>query len=612
MRHYRFLSLLLAIVLVFACVITYTAQTRVTPVTAQEDGVLDLSTWDFHKNGTVKLEGRWEFYFNQFITPEAFERGIDSKPVYVDVPSARSAMNEVKPFPETQFYGTMRMRVKLPAGNEIYGIKSHIILSAYKLYLNGTFMDEVGKVGTGRDGSEPYYKVLYSYYNPIGNELDIIYHTSDFYFDDCAIMAPELGYADQISQLSRMNIAEELFLFGMLLTMGFYHLGLYYSRKKDMATLYFGIFCLMFGLRMLIVGEKVLPSTLHINYLIYARLAYITVYAGFTALCAFLYTSFLDLFKKRFMYTALLISSIAAFVTLVAPFRVVDKFLVLYAAMGFAMLGYAMIKLILGIKRKIRFSGIVLFGFIVIILSFLNDFIYELTLTNHASLIPVGIAVFILTQAYTLSNKFSYAYMEIENLSLENEKILDELKNVNSNLESIVESRTKELRDALEEMDLMSKTDYLTKLPNRRLMFQKIKELQRDKTPFYVCIADIDKFKIVNDTYGHDKGDVILKDLSDRLVAAIGDSGFVGRWGGEEFMMILYGENDGEVLDRAEEIREVIASKYNIVIHSAITITIGICKYIPEFSLDVAIANSDKALYEGKINGRNQCRLFHL
>ena len=168
--------------------------------------------------------------------------------------------------------------------------------------------------------------------------------------------------------------------------------------------------------------------------------------------------------------------------------------------------------------------------FSVLGITFINDFIYQITLTNTPSLIPLGVTVFTFTQAYTLSASFSSAFTKAEKLSIENELILSELKLMNSNLESLVEERTSDLQKALDEMDAMSKTDYLTKLPNRRLMLSRIEQLIQQNRSFYIGLADIDYFKDINDRYGHMKGDEILVQISEILHAVVGSCGFVGRW----------------------------------------------------------------------------------
>jgi len=573
------------------------------------NGVLDLSNWSFEKNGIVSLEGVWSFYFNRFLTHEDFVQGIDLMPTPLEIPSTKESMARFKPFEENKFYGTMRLVIKLPEGRSTYGLRTDIILTSFKLYIDGDLHGEVGNVGTSGENSIPYYNILTTYFNPESHEVELIYHTSDFTAEDCTIVAPKIGLASQISQKVQLGLGRDLFLFGMLLIMAIYHFGLYIMRTKDRAPLYFGVFCLLFALRMLLVGERFLPSYLNLGFFVYGRMAYLSVFIGFAALCGFLYYALDGLFAKWFVKFSIALGSLVAFLILWIPYSSADKLLMIYAGFAFILLSYAMIRLVIGVWKGFPFANIVLLGFAFLGITIINDFIYQITLANTPSLIPFGVSVFTFTQAYTLSARFSNAFTRAEQLSAENKSILSELKLMNSNLESLVKERTSDLQKALEEMEVMSKTDYLTKLPNRRLVLAKIKELIEQKKDFYIGLADIDHFKDINDQFGHVKGDEILVLLSEILRAAIGGCGFVGRWGGEEFLIVLETEQLDTIHGKANEIRRAVAEYCHADIGKSVTITLGLCQYRENISLDILIASADEALYRGKLAGRNQCMI---
>jgi diguanylate cyclase (GGDEF)-like protein len=571
------------------------------------NGILDLSGWLFEKDGIVSLKGEWSFYFNHFYDHEDFIQGVDILPAPVEVPSTMKSMAPLKPFEENTFYGTMRLVIKLPDDEKTYGLRSDIILTSFQLYVDGTLSGEVGKAGTSEQTSVPYYDKLTTYFQPENNEVELIYHTSDFTAKDCTIAAPRIGLADQISREAQLGMGRDLFLFGMLLIMGIYHFGLYIMRLKDRAPLYFGVFCLLFALRMLLVGERFLPGHLNLGFFAYGRLAYFCVFVGFAALCGFLYHALEGLFAKWFLKYSIVWGAVFGFLILCMPYNLADLLLVVYAVFGFVLLGYAMVRLVNGVWKKQPFANTVLLGFAFLGMTFINDLIYQITLANTPSLIPLGAAVFTFTQAYTLSAKFSNAYARSEQLSVENESILSKLKLLNSNLESLVEERTSDLQKALSEMEIMSKTDYLTKLPNRRMVLSRINDMIAQKKDFYIGLADIDHFKEVNDRFGHVKGDEILIRLSSILRKAVGDCGFVGRWGGEEFLIVMEADHIDTILGKANEIRAAAEKHRHEDIGENVTLTIGLCKYRENVSINAMIAEADKALYQGKLAGRNRC-----
>ena len=120
-------------------------------------------------------------------------------------------------------------------------------------------------------------------------------------------------------------------------------------------------------------------------------------------------------------------------------------------------------------------------------------------------------------------------------------------------------------------------------------------------------MGDIDDFKKVNDTYGHDFGDIVLVEVSKSLKKSTRDDDYVCRWGGEEFLIIING-NKKITKDVAERMRQTI-SEIEIpfgkeTVH--ITMTFGITESIPGYSVDKLIAIADENLYKGKQNGKNQ------
>jgi len=159
-------------------------------------------------------------------------------------------------------------------------------------------------------------------------------------------------------------------------------------------------------------------------------------------------------------------------------------------------------------------------------------------------------------------------------------------------------------------------TDMLTNLSNRRGFDIKIgqewKRAIREQKPISILLMDLDNFKSVNDTYGHQQGDIVLKKISEILTKGLKRGGdFVARWGGEEFVVILSNTPLEEAAQVAEKIRSNVENAkipYNENQFVKITISIGINSQIPErgTNLDDFIKLADIALYTAKRNGKNR------
>jgi diguanylate cyclase (GGDEF)-like protein/PAS domain S-box-containing protein len=170
-------------------------------------------------------------------------------------------------------------------------------------------------------------------------------------------------------------------------------------------------------------------------------------------------------------------------------------------------------------------------------------------------------------------------------------------------------SRMKELMDRLETNAL---TDPLTGLENRRGFYERsIKEVaraMRGNHSFALLMLDIDLFKQVNDSYGHQAGDTVLVDLAKTIQENLRESDFCARFGGEEFVIVLTDASieDGEVF--AERLRLTIADHPVLSMNNTLkyTVSIGIVEWRQGETINMTLARADGSLYEAKKQGRNR------
>jgi len=179
-------------------------------------------------------------------------------------------------------------------------------------------------------------------------------------------------------------------------------------------------------------------------------------------------------------------------------------------------------------------------------------------------------------------------------------------------LEFSRERAQKNYDELIKNLDLLSKTDELTGLFNRRGILEFLKyefrRHNRGETHFAVCICDIDHFKIINDSYGHESGDMILKDFSAFIKNKLRAGDFISRWGGEEFIILMRESSIHDCVNVIERIRSLIERKnfriIGCIIH--ITVSFGISESVEAATLDEMINLADKRLYKAKEEGRNR------
>lgn len=160
-----------------------------------------------------------------------------------------------------------------------------------------------------------------------------------------------------------------------------------------------------------------------------------------------------------------------------------------------------------------------------------------------------------------------------------------------------------DLKKTNEQLKKMAYIDPLTKLYNRRHMMELFEKAGDD---YCIIMCDIDNFKHVNDTYGHDFGDLVLKNTAAIIMEKMKNIGYVCRWGGEEIIILHTGSFD-ETCMSAEQIRLSVSTHDFTMSDKTLhcSITIGVSQHISGESVDATIKRADERLYWGKQNGKN-------
>lgn len=208
------------------------------------------------------------------------------------------------------------------------------------------------------------------------------------------------------------------------------------------------------------------------------------------------------------------------------------------------------------------------------------------------TVIPVS-TIFLITILFVFSNK-----------------VTENNKEISKNYEQLMETN-RIIKEKDEKLSYLAYYDILTSLPNRHLFIEKIDEtiLNASNTPFTVILADLDNFKLINNTYGNTSGDILLADYAQKLKKFCGDSIFIGRIGGNEYGFIIQGNmTESNILNYIEKIQNIIAEPVQInndMVSS--TASFGIASYPNN-----AINSSDmlrclnSAVSYAKSNGKNR------
>jgi len=177
----------------------------------------------------------------------------------------------------------------------------------------------------------------------------------------------------------------------------------------------------------------------------------------------------------------------------------------------------------------------------------------------------------------------------------------------------IVELQQK-LVSANEALHFSATHDFLTRLWNRAEILEFLRREmvrgRRDGRPVGIILGDVDRFKRINDTFGHQTGDVVLQEVGRRLFRAVREYDGVGRYGGEEFLLVLPGCDLTTTIRRANELRSALSSQAILSGAGPMEVTISMGVAVPEAgeNVEAVLSRADIALYDAKNAGRNQVR----
>lgn len=346
------------------------------------------------------------------------------------------------------------------------------------------------------------------------------------------------------------QIFSEVFLFATIFIMAFYHLIIYLSYRKNTAYLYFSMFCFAIATRIIVTGSRsilIIFPNIRLSYLL--RIEYISFYLVIPLFAAFIYQFFMLQFSKKVLYMISIISIIFIMISTILEEILYTYTLIPFQIFALATGVYIIYVLTKAYARKVEGALTVLIGVILMLVTIVNDILYVEGAKITESRFPTGLIVFVFFQAIVLAQNILKSLSRTEVLVRENRIMVDEILKLNLNLEK----RNKELSN-------IAIYDTLTGVYNRSYFESTISRLDKeDQLPIAIIIGDVNGLKLVNDAFGHLKGDMLLKKIVEILKDSCREEDIIARIGGDEFVIILPSSD----ADRAEKVIERIRENCN-------------------------------------------------
>lgn len=561
-RNWLILAPLLIMIIASSLILSVRRVDVVRPVI--ESAQVNLSELD--PATVVDLSGPWDFYDHQL---SASISQADS-PQLVQVPGTWPKTHKM-PFG----YGTYQLQVNGLAPGHIYALEIQDEASAYRLRVNGQIIMGNGQVGDSPDSHVSEMKEELGYFLPDpAGKADIRVEISNFNYNSGGFWnAPILGEPRIISYKSSMEKIIDVFLISTLLSIGSLFLALYLTKTSNKPVLYFALITLIIALRLMVTSERLFSDLFaNISWDLEIRLGYLS---GFLLLPAFgLFFHHLGYIRRKtwiersFIGLAAILSALA----LLTPISIYGKINEYYGYLVLACVPYFLTIIILGLLKRQQGSLILLISILIVIPAVLLEIFGRMSY----SLVPH--AIFYMLMFYSL----------------------------------IVVRRTFDLQRQHDYLEETINIDAMTGLYNRYFLNQKADQIIRNQWRFddrnYILFLDLNRFKSINDRYGHATGDSVLIEAARRFKQCFRDTDLICRYGGDEFVVIVQLEaQNAQISQLVERLHTLMAEPFQINgLTLEIGVSVGISEYHQDENLEKLITESDRVMYQSKHGGKLQ------
>lgn len=414
-----------------------------------EQGVLDLRSWDFEKQGNIELHGDWEFYWKQLYTSKDFSTNTIQPKVFYYAPQRMWNNVEVA---DTAIgyagYATLRAIILLPsrAKNTDFGIRWKSVTTSVAIFCDGKGVGGAGKVGRNEAEAIPRFDPNYAFFTPKSDTLEIVVHISNYHHRKGGIWhAFSIGKVAEIKEAQQRSLLKEVFLAGCMLIMAIYHLGFYRLRTEDKSTFYFSMTCFFLFLRIFTTGETQFTEFISTDWNLLTRAYYLAL----INVCYFFMRFMTSLFDEKAFPVITKMSkwftfAFSIYVLFIPIYFVTYSLYVFYALIIFAAIN-AFKATIHALKSKKDGASTFVLATALLTFTAIHDIVIDATKLKGEHWIYWGILSFILIQAYVLSLRFAGAFKKTEILG-------KKLKFLNKSLEEKVEERTMELETTNESL----------------------------------------------------------------------------------------------------------------------------------------------------------------
>jgi signal transduction histidine kinase len=393
------------------------------------NGILDLRNWDFNEDGIIPIVGEGEFFWGKFIN---FNDPPDATPTYYDMTKSWGDEQVGTYSISKNGFASYRVKILLKPDAELSIYKSQLRISS-KIFWNGKLIDKTGEPGTNLKEEKPSSKITVIPLKNINEQNNLLIQISGFNIHRGGFASPLLlGEREDINKWFRNEFGSDLIIFSSLISLSIFYFVIYLMRKKELALLYFAIFCTSGAMRVLGYGEiRILFSLFSKDGdLNLVRLVGILAIISLISFSLFIYESFKEEVSDKLKIFILHIPFIISFLFFIIHFFSNLYYYILslnlYIYLIFIFLIIDMIPIFKGSIKNKPGSRFLLFSIAILCFTIILDILFINGFSNLGYKVPYGFIFISFSQAFFLSNKMFTAYKEVEDLSLELEIKIEE------------------------------------------------------------------------------------------------------------------------------------------------------------------------------------------
>lgn len=402
----------LAVLLIFALLSSAERSSKNNTIRV-ENGKLDLTDWNFAENGNVKLNGDWEFYWNQLITPEEFAEGPHKITGNYPIPVYWTKYKDLN-LP-SQGQATYRLTINTNMKNEMLAISTPEIFTEYALWINGEMLAGNGSLG----GTTIRYHNPHAFtFNTGEGNLEVVLQIRNPEHVNAGVgQKIMLGAPEEMFWSQDMEEGIDLITVGICLFAGIYHFVIYLYRRQDYKILYFTIFCFAVALRSLFTNQIYIMEFLpDLSFSIGSRIVTETIPVILVSMLAYIYYMIDRRIPKWWLQSMTIISGVFFILVLVADTATYSYLFSLYLFVAMAACAMGVYASILAVKKKNRETLLFLIGVFFIIAGAVNDTLVFYQAIDTGYRLGVGLSAFAVIQSFIMA--MQYARMTKERAEL--------------------------------------------------------------------------------------------------------------------------------------------------------------------------------------------------